>query len=134
MARVRAASNAAWSSATDAAARVTRFTLYGSLPLATSRATSGCASASPKRSPAIPIALEKVRSTMSRAVRPSSGTAVGPPNSWYASSQTTIAPVSATMRSTAPGGRVEPVGLFGVLSTTTLARSRTAVSMIRSGS
>ena len=42
----------------------------------------------------MPNALEKVRSTTRREVCRSSGTAVGPPNSWYASSQTTIAPVS----------------------------------------
>ena len=44
-------------SATAAAASVNAFTLYGSLPLAISRATAGCASATPKRSPAMPKRL-----------------------------------------------------------------------------
>ena len=82
----------------------------------------------------MPIALENVRSTTTREVRRSSGIAVGPPKSWYASSHTTSAPVSARMRSTAPSASAEPVGLLGELSTTTRARSRTAVSTIRSTS
>jgi hypothetical protein len=50
----------------------------------------------------MPSAFENVRSTTTRDVSRSSGSAVGPPNSWYASSHTTSAPVSASRRSTAP--------------------------------
>ena len=121
---------AAWSSATAAAARVTRFTLYGSLPLAISRATPGCASASPNRSPAMPIALEKVRSTTSRerlraaAAAPSGRRTPGRPRRTRPARRSPPA-----TRSTAPSGSAEPVGLFGELSTTTRARSRTAASI-----
>ena len=73
------------------------------------------------------MALLKVRSTTSRGARASSGIAVGPPKSWYASSSTTIASVSASSRSAAPSGSAVPVGLLGELTTTTGARvSRTA--------
>jgi len=73
------------------------------------------------------MALLKVRSTTSRGARASSGIAVGPPKSWYASSSTTSASVSASSRSVEPSGSGVPVGLLGELTTTTGARvSRTA--------
>ena len=46
----------------------------------------------------------------------------------------TSASVSARMRSTAPSGSAEPVGLLGELSTMTRARSRSAASIRRSTS
>src|SRR5207302_4942665 len=116
------ASTSAASSAACAAASVTRFTLYGSRALAISAATAGWASAYPKRRPASDIALLKVRSTTSRGSSLRSGTAVGPPKSWYASSNTISAAVSASSRSTAPSGSGVPVGLFGELTTMRGAR------------
>src|SRR5207244_685375 len=68
------------------------------------------------------MALLKVRSTTSRGARASSGIAVGPPKSWYASSSTTSASVSTSSRSAAPSGSGVPVGLLGELTTTTGAR------------
>src|SRR5881227_3456710 len=92
-----------------------------------SAATAGCASAYPNRSPARDIALLNVRSTTRRGWSLRSGTAVGPPKSWYASSITISALVSASSRATAPSGTGVPVGLFGELTTTSDARVSRAV-------
>ena len=99
MARTRAASTGRWRSATAAAARVTTFTLYGSFALGDLPRHRGMRQRQPEPEPGHAQRLGEGAQHDQRELCASSGSAVGPPNSWYASSHTTSAPVSSSTRS-----------------------------------
>ncbi len=123
------------SSAARAAAWASRLTAKGTDTLWTADTTAGAATQYPMRTPAIPYAFEKVRSTATfgrfRASSTPSGTSGSSTNSRYASSSTTRIRSGRRSRN-ARSSRLRtavPVGLLGLQTKTTRVAGVTAASI-----